>query len=299
MRCDWKASRAFSLVELLCALLLGTAVAGAAVTALAGAIRSYEQVLALSEARRRGQMVLQVLLCPVENAGLGVPHDTASFREAITVGPATLGGLPGWEGPVSVKDGELRLVYAVPTTLVNVFLPAETLPSEDRSVGLSSPVPVDQVQAWSGFGPTNTRSWVLFPPSGVPFLVRGLANKTLFVRSFRPSFIATNARLHFLRALRARVVSLPGQEPAFCTEDLTSGSGLQERVIGIAGFRPQYDPGTRILTLSVLSRGGRRHPAPVSPAFISGWPDRIPDEDRRYILSVTSRTWRVRNGGTP
>lgn len=299
MRSDWKASRAFSLVELLCALLLGSAVIGAALAVLAGSIRSYEQVLALSEARRRGQMALQLFVYAIENAGLGIPGETVSFRDSLSVGTASLNSLLGWEGPVSTSGNELRLVYAVPTNLVNASLSTETLPSADRSVRLSGPVPEAQIQAWSGFGPTSTRSWVLFPPSEVPFLVRRVTNQTLIVRSSRPSWIASNARLHFLRALRARVISLPGQEPVLCTEDLTSGSGLQERVIGIVGFRPEYDPQTRTLTLAVLSRGGRRHPNSVSPTFLAGWPGRISDEDRCYVLAVSSRAWRIRNGGAP
>ncbi len=299
MRSDWKASRAFSLVELLCALLLGSAVMGAALSVLAGSIRSYEQVLALSEARRRGQMALQLFVYAIENAALGLPGETASFRDSLVIGTGSLSSILGWEGPVSTNGEELRLVYAVPTTLENASHSTETLPSADRSVRLSGPIPEGQIQAWSGFGPTSTRSWVLFPPSGIPFLVRQVSNQTLSLRSSRPSWIASGARLHFLRALRARIVSIPGQEPVLCTEDLTSGSGLQERVIGITGFRPEYDPQNRTLTITVLSRGGRRCSGAFSPAFIAGWPGRIPEEDRRYVLAVSSRAWRIRNGGAP
>ncbi len=244
-------------------------------------------------------MVLQILRLPVENASLGLPSEGEKFRASLSVGKAALVAVNGWEGPVSVAGGELRLLYAVPTTTVNEGLAAETSSSQDRAVKLSAPVTDGQVQAWTGIGPTVTKSWVLFPPSGVPFLVKGLSNRTLSVRSSTSSCVFHNARLHYLRGIRARVVLVPGQEPAFCTEDLTSGSGLQERVLGIAGFLPSFDAVNRTLTLTVLSRGGRRHPDAVSPACLPGWPERIEDEDRAYVLSVTSRTWRIRNGTEP
>lgn len=293
-----KSRDAFTLVELLCSLLLCTAIAGAAIGVLSGCIQSYERVLALAEARRRGQSVLQILRLPVENASLGLPTKAEEFIASLSVGKAALAAVNGWEGPVSVAGGELRLLYAVPTTIVNEGLAAETSSSRDRAVKLSVPVTDGQVQAWSGFGPTMTKSWVLFPPSGVPFLVKDLSNRTLSVRSSTPSCIFHNARLHYLRGIRARVV-VSGQEPAFCTEDVTSGSGLQERVLGVSGFLPSFDPVNRTLTLTVLSRGGRRHPDSVSPASLPGWPEPIEDEDRRYVLSVTSRTWRIRNGTEP
>ncbi len=294
-----KSRDAFTLVELLCSLLLCTVIAGAAIGVLSGCIQSYERVLALAEARRRGQSVLQILRLPVENASLGLPSKAEEFKASLSVGKAALAAVKGWDGPVSVAAGELRLLYAVPTTIVNEGLAAETSSSQDRAVKLSAPVTDGQVQAWTGFGPTVTKSWVLFPPSGVPFLVKGLSNRTLSVRSSISSCIFHNARLHYLRGIRARVVLVSGQEPAFCTEDVTSGSGLQERVLGISGFLPAFDPVNRTLTLTVLSRGGRRHPEAVSPARLPGWPEPIEDEDRRYVLSVTSRTWRIRNGTEP
>lgn len=290
---------AFTLVELLCTLLLSSVIAGSAIAVLSGSIRAYEQILALTEARRRGQMVLQMLRLPVENASLGVPSDEEMFKAAFLIGQATAPGVSTWNGPVSISGSELRLVYAVPTTTVNASTATETFASEDRSVRLSAFPQSGQVQAWSGFGPSTTRSWVVFPPSPFPFLVTRLANQTLSVRSSSPSWIPHNTPLHYLRAMRALSVCLPGQEPAFCTEDVSTGSGLQERVLGIAGFKPVYDPQARTLCLSVLSRGGKRRPEKISPSSLPGWPGPITDEDRHYVLAVTSWTCRIRNGGNP
>ena len=293
----WKCSRAFSLVELLCALLLGSVIAGSAIAVLAGCIKSYEQTLAFSEARRRGVMVLQILRLPVENAGLGIPFDPAGYRSALNIGKTTIPALYGWNGPVSVQGNELRLVYAVPTSTVNEALAIETMPSEDRIIRLSAAPQAGQVSAWSGVGPSRTRSWVIFAPSPCPFLVTSLSNQSLSVRSAQSSWIAHESSLSYLRALRALVVSFPGQEPAFCTEDVTTGSGLQERVLGISGFKAEFDPDTGILSLRVLSRGGKRHPKAISPATLPGWPYAISEENLHYVLAVSTWTCRNRNGG--
>lgn len=293
----WKGLPAFCLVELLCALLFGSVIAGSAIAILSGCIQSYEQVLALSEARRRGVMVLQILRLPVENAGLGIPFDPAGFLYALCIGKTTIPALHGWNGPVSLQGDELRLVYAVPTSTVNEAPATETNPSEDSYIRLSSSPQAGQIEAWSGVGSSRTRSWVLFPPSPYPFLVTSLSNQTLSVRSSKPSWIPHEGSLSYLRALRALVVSSSGQEPVFCTEDMTTGSGLQERVLGISGFKAEFDPDTGILSLRVLSRGGKRHTGMISPATLQGWPVTITKENRHYVLCVSTWTCRVRNGG--
>jgi prepilin-type N-terminal cleavage/methylation domain-containing protein len=293
----WKWIHAFTLVELLCTLLLGSVISGSAIAVLSGCIQSYEQVLALTEARRRGEMVLQILRLPAENAGFGIPFDPAGYQSALCIGKTTIPALYGWIGPVSVQGNELRLVYAVPTSTINEALATETMPSEDRVIRLSAAPQAGQVEAWSGVGPSRTRSWVVFAPSPCPFLVTSLSNQALSVRSARPSWIAHGSSLSYLRALRALVVSIPGHEPAFCTEDMTTGSGLQERVLGISGFKSEFDPETRVLTLKVLSRGGKRHPKAISPVTLQGWPGTIPEENRHYVLSVSTWTYRIRNGG--
>ena len=297
MLTKWKRLSAFSLVELLCTLLLGSIIAGSAIAVLSGCIQSYEQVLALTEARRRGEMVLQILRLPAENAGLGIPFDPAGYKSALCIGKTTIPALYGWTGPVSVQGNELRLVYAVPTSTVNEALAIETNPSGDCTIRLSVVPKAGQIEAWSGVGPSKTRSWVVFAPSHYPFLVTSLSSQTLSVRSASPSWIPHEGSLSYLRALRALVVSFPGQEPAFCTEDMTTGSGLQERVLGISGFKAEFDPGTHILCLRVLSRGGKRHSKMISPATLTGWPGTIPEENRHYVLSVSTWMCRIRNGG--
>ena len=288
---------AFSLVELLCALFLASIIMGTSIATLSGSIKSYEESLALSEARHRGEMVLQILRLPFENAGLGIPSDSLAFRLSLTIGSATLSSLNSWQGPVSVSGNELRLVYAVPTSNLNQSPSVETCPSEDATVTLSLAPQAGQVTPWSGVGPAGTRAWVVFAPSSCPFLVTALSNKTLRLRSSVPSWIPHNASLHYLRAIRALVVRAPGAEPAFCTEDMTTGSGLQERVLGIAAFRARFDPSTNILGLEVLSRGGRRHAQVVHSVSLPGWPEPLLEEDRYYTLAVTTWSCLVRNGG--
>jgi hypothetical protein len=293
----WKRCDAFSLVELLCAILLGSVIAGSAIGILAGCIQSYEQALALTEARRRGEMVLQILRLPVENTGLGIPSTPEAFKSSLCIGKASLTAISNWQGPVSISGNELRLVYAIPTSTVNEAPATETMPSEDRSLRLSALPQAGQVEPWSGVGPSKTRSWVIFAPSPCPFLVTALSKGTLSVRSAATSWIPHNGTLHYLRGMRAIALRFPGQEPAFYTEDMSTGSGLQERVLGITGLKAEFEPATRQLSIRVLSRGGKRHTGMVSPSILPGWPGPVSSEDRHYVLAVTSWSCRIRNGG--
>lgn len=278
-------------------MLLGSVIMGSAIGILSGCIKSYEQALALTEAHRRGEMVLLILRLPAENAGLGIPSAPEAFKSSLCIGKASLSALSSWQGPVSISGNELRLVYAIPTSIVNEAPATETMASEDRSLRLSVLPQSGQVEPWSGVGPSKTRSWVIFAPSPCPFLVTGLANRTLSVRSSAASWIPHNASLHYLRGMRATALRLPGQEPAFYTEDMSTGSGLQERVLGISGFKAEFEPAERHLSIHVLSRGGKRHSGIISPSVLPGWPGLIQSEDRHYILSTTSWTCRIRNGG--
>ncbi len=296
MSSPWEPHRAFTLVEILCAMLLGTVIMGASLGLLSGCIKSYEQTLALTQARRRGEMVVQILRLPVENAGLGIPSNEQEYRTALSIDKVSLPALIGWNAPVSVSGNELRLVYTLPTTIVNEAEATETMPSEDRNVLLSIVPTAGQIEAAPLSGTTQTRSWIVFPPSPIPFLANSLNNRNLAVRSAMPSWIAHNARLHYLRGIRALVTSSSGKDPAFCTEDVTSGAGLQERVPGIPAIRFVFDPASQVLSTMVLSMGGNRQDFLVSPSSLPGWPDSIPQENRHYRLAVTTWTCRVRNG---
>jgi len=242
-------------------------------------------------------MVLQILRLPAENAGLGIPSSSEAFKSSLCIGKASLPAVSFWQGPVSISGNELRLVYAIPTSTVNEAPATETMPSEDRSIRLSALPQAGQVEAWSGVGPSKTRSWVVFAPSPCPFLVTTLSNRTLSVRSASSSWIPHNASLHYLRSMRATALRFTGQEPAFYTEDMSTGSGLQERVLGIAGFKAEFEPTGRQLSIHVLSRGGKRHSGMVSPSVLPGWPGPVSSEDRHYVLAVTSWSCRIRNGG--
>lgn len=285
------------MVELLCAMLLGTVIAGSSIAILSAEINSYQQELALTEARRRGQMVIQILRLPVENATLGIPASPTEYKGSFSIGKASLPSVSYWEGPVSVSGNELRLVYAMPTSIVNETGAVPTYPSEDRYIRLSSTPQTGQVSPWSGVGASGTRSWVVFAPSRYPFLVTGLNNRTLALRSHAPSWVPHNASLHYLRAMRAVTLRFPGQEPSFYTEDVSTGSGLQERVNGIAGFKAGYDRDSHILTIHVLSRGGKRSEGLISPSSLPGWPGSVGNEDRHFRLVVSTWTCKVRNGG--
>ena len=230
-------------------------------------------------------------------------RDSGSLREQAPSGPPWLSGkprsppCPAGKDRFRSRETSCALVYTLPTSIVNETLATETMPSEDRTLRLSAAPQAGQMEAWSGVGPSKTRSWVIFPPSPCPFLVTRLSNRTLSVRSSAVSWIPHNGTLHYLRAVRALVLRYPGQEPAFCTEDMTTGSGLQERVAGILAFRAEFDPGSRLVTLRVLSRGGRRHAEAVSPRNLADWPETIPEEDRHYVLALTRWLCRIRNGG--
>jgi len=52
-----------------------------------------------------------------------------------------------------------------------------------------------------------------------------------------------------------------------------------------------------MLTLAVLSRGGRRHERAAHSGSLPGWPEPLLEEDRHYTLAVTTWSCLVRNGG--
>jgi hypothetical protein len=97
--------------------------------------------------------------------------------------------------------------------------------------------------------------------------------------------------------MRAFALRFPGQEPSFYTEDVSSGAGLQERVAGIAGFQPEFNKDSSVLTIHVLSRGGKRSERILSPSSLPGWTGTVALEDRHYRLFVSTWTCKVRNRG--
>jgi len=303
---------AFTLVELLVAVLVGTILLGAAVGAIYGFVLHFERTDELTSAQQRGQMVLSLLREPVLSSGYGMPASPDVYRAAFAV-QTSLDVLPAWanwEGPLSSAadggraDALLRSVSAVTT---GTGATAETTLSAGTTVVPLRGTP-SGLEAGAGTGWTRPSNWAVFgamQASQRPARVTAVGAGSVTLRGPGTGYtVPWNDTLYALRVLSAR--SSNGQ---FLT-NLYDGAGEQPRVEGIADFRARIvtvsrtaADGTplleRVVTVHVLARGGARHDAEATTTCPVGWPSaywaEVSSEDRHYRLTAVSQTWRVRN----
>lgn len=275
-------SKAFTLTELLIAMLIVGIIAGATIGLLVTYLKQFEQSTELTAARQRGEMVFAILDAQVLHSGLGMPDETAAFQSAF----AGLGAISGWNAPVSVTSGDvLQIVYAVPAGLA-VTAEYELQAGTSQNIGLTGPIPANLLAT----GITCTKGWAIFPSLGNPVKVTGISGSTLTILPTVDGHLAFFDELHYIRAER---VTISGEH--LYTEDVTNQSA-QPRLEGIADLRFQWDASSRLLRCWVLARGDVRHNDLISPATLSDWPwGTIPDEQRHYRLTVVQSVWRVRN----
>ncbi|HQE20458.1 MAG TPA: pilin, partial [Thermosynergistes sp.] len=135
------------------------------------------------------------------------------------------------------------------------------------------------------------KSWLVFPASKLPFFVESVVgSRTLKLSASGHAFIAQYDRFCLVRALEAHAYS-----GFFYVEDVTSGSGAQPVVEGIAGARFSYDSAKRLVTVTILCRGAKRYDRAVTASPPPPWEDALSSEDRHYRLIAMRRVWRIRN----
>jgi len=277
--------RAFTLTELLIVAVIVAIIGGAGISLTYAFLQHEERVEDMTTASQRGEMVFSILEKPILHAGLGMPDEVADFQSAFSSRPE----IAYWDGPVSVSVNSiehLRVVYAVATSCAAAS--SYDIASGDVEVSFEGELPQGQI---SGGNRGELKSWVAFPASELPFFVRSVVgSRTLELSASGHAFIAKYDRLCLVRALKAYADS-----GFFYVEDVTSGSGAQPVVEGIAGARFSYDSAKRLVTVTILCRGAKRYDRAVTVSPPPPWEDALSSEDRHYRLIAMRRVWRIRN----
>ncbi len=303
--------RAFTLVELLIALIITGLVMAALITLFFSVFKSYEFHQDITEAKQRGHIALAAIQPFVLNAGLGLPNTETDFQNAFSgltkllpadntkkfSGYVQLASDDTYKLTATHEAPALWLVYSVPGGAgVNYEyqLPANT----DVVVPLEG---FDNLSATTNLS-TNAQlieSWVSFPSTTAPF--RNVAtplspNLTLRFSSPTSSAVQTVAafdEVHFVRAAKIFV-----RNNTLMIDRLLQGSNPQPAVDGIAGLWCTFDPDeNRVLTVRVLARASTSR-TPGIQSGIEGWPtaaDAHWPRDSKYRYVVVSRSWRIRN----
>ncbi|EFC92294.1 hypothetical protein Dpep_2272 [Dethiosulfovibrio peptidovorans DSM 11002] len=277
--------RAFTLVEVLIALVITSLIMGASVTLLYTFLRNYEESSEYTMALQRGQLVMAYLEPVILSAGLGLPSNPDDFSHCVEDG----GLLKAWGEPVSIVDegSKIRLIYSV-------VLNAVTADMTDFSPGASISVPltgstsdIGMENAYSGL---DGKKWISFLSVGSP----SVTNSTTSPLSveFKGKKAVTSAQYDPLLLIRTMVAYVSGG--VFYIKD-NNGSTLPA-VKGVLKVYFEELPGD-VIKVSVLTRGDVKGASPISQNNIS-WPDSndMPtSDDYRYRLALSSSLWRVRN----
>jgi len=285
-----KKRRGFSLVELLVVAMIVAIMGGGAVSLSYAFLQQALRVEDMTTAAQRGEMVFAILERSILHAGLGVSDNKVDFQNAFKIGGYSFyPKIASWDGPVSTRNGCLRLVYAIATSCA-VAGTYDVASGGVAEVSFEADIPLDQII--SGAGNINRlKSWLVFPVSGLPFFVESVVNsRKLMLRSSTPAFIAQYDRLCLVRALEAYVYS-----GFFYIEDVTSGSGYQPVVEGISGAKFAYDSTKGMLAVTLLCRGVKRYDREVTAENPPLWEGEISGEDRHYRLIAMKKIWHVRN----
>jgi prepilin-type N-terminal cleavage/methylation domain-containing protein len=293
-----RSGKAFTFVELLIAMVIVAIVSGAVIMLGYTYFRHFEQSTELSMARERGIMVVTYLEKRILNAGLGMPESGSDFTDAFE-------GLWGaddlkdftdsrdWDAPVYMPEieeddtsssDELMIAYAVPSGVFTTV--SADIGNSDVTVDMSGTLDGTKIENDAAV----TKGWVVFPSVLTPFLIIDAPTDKVTIRSARDYhwYLPANDELHHVRILRAFV-----ETERFMAQDMTV-SGAQPVIEGVLGCRFSYDDETKVLAVSVLTRGNRSYSRLVSPADMTGWGP-VDENWRHYYLSVVNKGWRVRN----
>ena len=283
--------RGFTLVELLIVIVVGLIITAGVVSIMWVYIFDFEQTDDITAARQRGEMVLSILEGPILHAGLAMPNESPDFADSFNSFNTLFSTMTE---PVIPSDGEsndkLHICYSLPSSrFVNS---SQKITSVDMLVSIDQ-IPTLQEVAHDG---STFKSWISFPTAQIPFLIKsGETSATLTISRGNAGdgsgIIAQYDELHYVRAIHAYVSN--GQ---FYTQDMTISSA-QPRVDGVEKIYFVNDGG--VLSVYVLTRGNKIDAGLATDRSIPGWDeDLLPDIDtnsKKYRLSVTKGSWRIRN----
>ena len=283
----------FTLVELLIVMVLGLLVAAGVLGVFFVFISDFEQTDDITAARTRGEMVVSILEGPILHAGLAMPDSTDVYS-----GDQVLATVPSWSSFIEItgaESDELHVLYAMETGIysqneVSFDLNDELFGTSGLSLSQSIPVPMMSTDS------SKTTGWILFPTSNnAVFEITG--NNQLSARTSGGGFIAQYDKVHTLRALRAYLGTNPSTgRREFYTQDVTV-STPQPRVDGIEKI--YFERNGDLLSVYILARGNKENADLSDTRAIPGWDENelpsIDSSSKKYRLSVTKGSWRIRN----
>lgn len=330
-----KRHSAFTLVELLIAVVILGLVASSAVALFFSIFKSNELHQDITEAKQRGQIALAAMQPLVLNAGLGLPPDESEFFSSFqwTKGgtlhrmpllfPGPVGSVKNFARPVQLAEDAVTVspssakaspalwtVYSAPAEVwvggggLEGFPGVRTDVAKDsdsseflREYPLNGAAVALKLDA--AFPPNTLKSWVTFPAATppCPFTVADISTGApkITLRSHSASTTNMIAPFDELHYVRAAKFFVEG---GALKVDHLDGSGAQSIVEGIAGMWCTFDPGTdRILTVYILAKGDAQREKNVQDR-VEGWPAEANDHwkpDSRYRYATVSRSWRIRN----
>lgn len=275
-------SRAFSMVEVLMALLIGAIVLMASVAMFWLYISHYERIEFSSRARMRAEEVVLVLQDFVLNAAIGVSADRPS------------GAFPGvtqlasWGSLAEVVDSskELRLVYGVPSGLVVTSMDKISVPPGGTvNVVMSSPLPSDLFS----LSQATLKGWLVFPSSNLPLGISSVSGTsvTLLNPHSQDVMLSPLDEAFWPRAMVAEL-----QNGRLYVEDVSLSPSQPRTGDGYADIRFELAGG--VLTVHVLSRGdgpGRGMPTTWPTYFNTS----LSSQDEKGYLMHVRTSWRLRN----
>jgi prepilin-type N-terminal cleavage/methylation domain-containing protein len=292
-----KKIRAFTLVELIIAMVISGLVMASVLVLFFSVFKSYEVHQDITEAKQRGQIALASIQPFVMNTGLGLPSTKSSFQTGFS-GLTSLASFESFiqlaSDDISISTGTeapaLWLVYSVPSSAgVNdteylIEAKKHTLIFVERFADLAASTNLSTNKL-------ELKSWVSFPGAISPFWVSAIdqasSSLTLYSETFQT--IKMFDEMHFTRAVKLYV-----RNDSLYANRL-DGSGEQPIADGIAGMWCTFDTaGDRVLTVRVLARASTRRGDTQST--IEGWPSEAPPPtDPEYRYAAVSRSWRIRN----
>ncbi|NLM71215.1 MAG: type II secretion system protein [Synergistaceae bacterium] len=304
---------AFTLVELLIAIIITGFVMAAAMALLFSVFKSYEVNQDISSAKQRGLIALAAIQPFAHSAGLGLPpdgnpFDQQAFHRSFDPGLGVV--MPLFpSGAVEnrftsfvqlAEDNEtcllseteapaLWMVYAVASG-VGTKQGAGFKANEEYEIQLSGPLPP---AFFSPGDKDSLKSWALFPSAQSPLFLdkfQEAGGKNIIEgKVYNDIDVLPFDQLYRMAAAKIKVNN------ETLTIDRLDGSGAQPVVDGIAGLWCEFDRSTRLLTVSVLARADTRR-EPGIQGQVDGWPSAAPGiEDDAYRHAVVARTWRIRN----
>lgn len=307
-------SRGFSLVELLVSLLIISAVGGSALSLLYMFMNQYEQTSEYTLAEQRGQMVLAILEPAVIACSLGIPNSPDLFEDAFAVDKALSSD---WGAPLVIGrkvaadplSSEIKLVYPLQVPyFISDMTGIDKMSTEISSVDieLSKLETVETLsikEAYRGNKIGNNFGWVVFPSLKWPLYAVQQSLSKNELRLTLPSVSSdfpggTIARFDSLMLVRTMEVYLNSKnvldnDALYISDNMYNVQPMVRGVLKIYFELDKNDPD--VLHVYVMTRGDKDFGKILDQNL--SWPrsDVPTSAEKRYRLSVTSATWRVRN----